>query len=240
MKGVSWIKIATDIFDDEKILLIEQLPEADSLIVIWFKLLSMAGKTNNNGVFMLTDRIAYTEEMLAAIFRRPINTVRLALDTFEKFGMIVRVENVLTIPNWVNYQNADKLEKIREQNRERQKRFKERHSGVLIEDNTEEIEDTEENIELKEEKKSNKRFVKPTIEELKEYCKEKGYTNVNPEKFYNYYESNGWKVGKNKMVSWKHTLANWNSSDFNKNNYGKSGVDKSGADKIDLTTEINF
>lgn len=240
MKGVSWIKIATDIFDDEKILLIEQLPEADSLIVIWFKLLSMAGKTNNNGVFMLTDRIAYTEEMLAAIFRRPINTVRLALDTFEKFGMIVRVENVLTIPNWVNYQNADKLEKIREQNKERQRRFKERHSGVLIEDNTEEIEDTEENIELKEEKKSNKRFVKPTIEELKEYCKEKGYTNVNPEKFYNYYESNGWKVGKNKMVSWKHTLANWNSSDFNKNNYGKSGVDKSGADKIDLTTEINF
>ena len=36
---VKWIKITTDIFDDEKILLIESLPEADSIIVIWFKLL---------------------------------------------------------------------------------------------------------------------------------------------------------------------------------------------------------
>ena len=49
MADVKWIKIATDIFDDEKILLIESLPEADSIIVIWFKLLCLAGKQNNSG-----------------------------------------------------------------------------------------------------------------------------------------------------------------------------------------------
>lgn len=61
MSDVKWIKIVTDIFDDEKILLIESMPESDSLIVIWFKLLCMAGKMNNGGVLMLNEKIAYTE-----------------------------------------------------------------------------------------------------------------------------------------------------------------------------------
>lgn len=50
MADVKWIKITTDIFDDEKILLIESLPDSDSIIVIWFKLLCLAGKMNNSGV----------------------------------------------------------------------------------------------------------------------------------------------------------------------------------------------
>ena len=110
MSDVKWIKITTDIFDDEKILLIESMPERDSLIVIWFKLLCMAGKQNNSGVFMLNDKIAYTDEMLAIIFRRPLNTVRLALQTFEQFRMVEIIDNVITIPNWSKHQNLDQLE----------------------------------------------------------------------------------------------------------------------------------
>ena len=105
MAEIKWIKIATNIFDDEKLLLIETMPEADAIIVIWFKLLCMAGKQNNNGVFMLNDRIAYTEEMLSTIFRKPINIVRLALATFETYGMIEVIDNVITIPNWEKHQN---------------------------------------------------------------------------------------------------------------------------------------
>ena len=119
MAEVKWIKIVTDIFDDEKILLIEGMPEADSIIVIWFKLLCMAGKQNNGGTFMLNDKIAYTDEMLATIFRRPLNTVRLALKTFQMYGMIEIVENVITIPNWNKHQSLDKLEKAKEQTRQR-------------------------------------------------------------------------------------------------------------------------
>ena len=70
MADVKWIKITTDIFDDEKILLIESLPEADSIIVIWFKLLCLAGKMNNSGVFVMNNRLPYTDKMLATIFRR--------------------------------------------------------------------------------------------------------------------------------------------------------------------------
>ena len=108
--AVKWIKICSDIFDDEKIILIENLASSDSIIVIWFKLLCLAGKNNNSGVFILNDKIAYTDEMLATVFRRDINTVRLALKTFENYGMIEIVSGVYTIPNWGKYQNLDKIE----------------------------------------------------------------------------------------------------------------------------------
>lgn len=119
MTEVKWIKICTDIFNDEKIILIESMPEADSIIAIWFKLLCMAGKQNNGGVFMLNDKMPYTEEMFATIFRRPLNTVRLALSTFENFGMVEIVNNAYTIPNWEKHQSLDKLEQVREKNRQR-------------------------------------------------------------------------------------------------------------------------
>lgn len=113
MHEIKWIKIVTDIFDDEKIILIESMPDGDSIIVIWFKLLCMAGKQNNSGVFMLNERIAYTDEMLATIFRRPLNTVRLALRTFEQFGMIEIVNDAITIPNWGKHQSVDQIENRR-------------------------------------------------------------------------------------------------------------------------------
>ena len=120
MAEVKWIKIVTDIFDDEKMLLIESLPGADSLIVIWFKLLCLAGKNNNDGVFIMNNKIPYTEEMLSTIFRREINTVRLALKTFEDFGMIEIVDGVITIPNWNKHQTLDSYEKKKEYDRLRQ------------------------------------------------------------------------------------------------------------------------
>ena len=117
MADVKWIKITTDIFDDEKILMIESLPSADSIIVIWFKLLAFAGKQNNNGVFLMSNRIAYTDEMLASIFRRDVNIVRLALNSFVQYGMIEIVENVITIPNWNKHQSLDAYEKKKERDR---------------------------------------------------------------------------------------------------------------------------
>lgn len=114
---VKWIKITTDIFDDEKTLMIESMPAADSIIVIWFKLLTFAGKQNNDGVFMMSNRIAYTDEMLASIFRRDVKVVRLALDVFRQFGMIEIIEDVITIPNWNKHQTLDAYEKKKERDR---------------------------------------------------------------------------------------------------------------------------
>lgn len=110
MSEIKWIKIVTDIFDDEKILLIETLPDCDSIIVLWFKLLCLAGKQNNSGVFIMQNGMPYTDKMLSIIFRRKEATVKLALDTFQAFGMIEILENAITIPNWGKHQNFDKIE----------------------------------------------------------------------------------------------------------------------------------
>lgn len=117
MAEVKWIKITTDIFDDEKILLIESLPDAYSIITVWFKLLCLAGKQNNSGVFVMSNRVAYTDKMLATIFRMKETTVTLALQTFEQFGMIEIVDGVITIPNWNKHQTLDSYEKRKERDR---------------------------------------------------------------------------------------------------------------------------
>lgn len=135
MAEIKWIKIATNIFDDEKLLLIENLPDADAIIVIWFKLLCMAGKQNNNGVFLMNDKIAYTDEMLATIFRKSLNVIKLALATFNNFGMIEIIDNVITIPNWEKHQNIDTLEKLKEQNRKRVALHRERQKTLIPNNN---------------------------------------------------------------------------------------------------------
>ena len=61
--------------------------------------------------------------------------------------------------------------------------------------------------------KKSTRFVKPTEQEVSEYCREKGYTKVNAADFIDYYESNGWMVGKNKMKDWKRTVSRWERMD---------------------------
>lgn len=119
MAEVKWIKMATDIFDNRKIRQIESMPEGDSIIVIWVKLLCLAGNINDSGMVYFTREIPYTEQMLSNQFNRPIATVQMALRTFQQFGMIELIDNILHISNWGKYQNIDGLEKIREQTRKR-------------------------------------------------------------------------------------------------------------------------
>ncbi|TWJ95196.1 phage replisome organizer N-terminal domain-containing protein [Bacillus licheniformis] len=123
MAEVKWIKLSTQMFEDEKIKLIEQMPEADTILIIWVKLLAQAGKTNASGYIFLSKNIPYTDEMLATIFNRPLPIVRMALQTFQRFGMIeIDEHNFINISNWEKHQNIEGMEKIREQNRIRKQR----------------------------------------------------------------------------------------------------------------------
>lgn len=132
MSEIKWIKITTDIFDDEKICLIDALPDHDAILVIWFKILALAGKHNRNGLLMMSDKVHYTDEMLATIFRRPLNTVRMALGIFEQFGMVEIIDGVITLPNWEKHQNIDGMEKIKEQTRNRVARHREKQKKLAL------------------------------------------------------------------------------------------------------------
>ncbi len=126
MAEVRWIKIVTDVFNDEKIRFIETMPNGNEIIVIWFKLLCLAGKSNSGGLLMMTDRIAYTDDMLASIFNRDIKIIRCALSVFENIGMVEIIENKIYLTNWEKHQNAEKLETIREQTRVRVQKHREK------------------------------------------------------------------------------------------------------------------
>ena len=125
MAKVEWIKILTGMFDDEKIKLIEDTPEADMVLIIWIKLLTLAGKKNQAGYIFLTEKIPYTDEMLSTIFKRPLNTIRLALSTFRKLEMIdLDKAGIIKITNWEKHQNIEGMERIRELGRKRVQKFR--------------------------------------------------------------------------------------------------------------------
>ena len=123
---VKWIKIVTDIFDDEKMYAIESLPDGMQIEVVWFKILCLAGKCNQGGSLSISNKIAYTDEMLAKIFRMEIGTVKRALEVFQGLEMVELEDNAYMVSNWSKYQNQDALEAIKKQNRERQRRYRER------------------------------------------------------------------------------------------------------------------
>ena len=191
MADIKWIKISCDIFNDEAIKLIEQMPDGDAIIVIWLKLLITAGKINDNGYLYFKKEIPYTDEMLSTIFCRPLNTIRLALRTFENFGMIQIVnEQGIFITNWEKYQNIAGMEQIKEYNRLAKRRQREREKelkllsdsqrqcqGQVIDNHeTDKDKDIDIDIETEEEKKK-KNFVAKSFfqkliaedEDLKEY-----------------------------------------------------------------------
>ncbi len=56
-------------------------------------------------------------------------------------------------------------------------------------------------------------FRKPTVEEIAEYCKSRN-NQVDPQRFFDYYESNGWKVGRNSMKDWKATVRTWERNGY--------------------------
>lgn len=137
MADVKWIKIAVDMFDNRKIKQIGSMPEGDSLLLMWVQLLCLAGNVNDGGFIYLTKEIPYTDEMLATQFNKPISTVRLALKTFEQFGMIEIINNMIFLSSWEKYQSTDRLTAIREKDRERKRR--KREAEKLLPQNSMEI-----------------------------------------------------------------------------------------------------
>lgn len=218
MDGIKWIKICTDIFDDEKMLLIESMADGDGIIVCWFKLLCLAGKQNNSGVFMF-NKIAYTDEMLATIFRRPLSLVKKALETFVAFGMVDIVENVYTIPKWEKHQSIDALERQRESTRQRVAAFRERqkaavdcnsYSNVTVTNNVTMRNALDKDID-KDKKENNKKksFTPPTLDEVQAYAKERGREDL-AAAFYDFFTVGNWHDSNGTAVkSWKQKFITW-------------------------------
>jgi predicted phage replisome organizer len=130
MADVKWIKITTDMFDNRKIKHLRKLPDGNNIVLIWVMLLTMAGRCNSGGMIFLTENIPYTPKMLADELDFEETTVQLALQALEQFNMIVTNQGYFSIAGWDEYQNIDGMDKIREQNRLRQAKFKAKQKAL--------------------------------------------------------------------------------------------------------------
>lgn len=131
MAKVSWIKIEIEMFSNRKIKQIRKMPEGNNIVLIWVMLLTMAGRCNSNGIIFLTENIPYTTKMLADELDFEESIIQLALTVLEKFGMITRDSELLSIPGWEEHQSANELEKIRDQNRKRVAEYRERQKNKV-------------------------------------------------------------------------------------------------------------
>lgn len=110
---------------------------------------------------------------------------------------------------------------------------------TLPEDNQKITQPLPKPIQNEQKKSKITRFSKPTIEEIQEYCNLRN-NNVNADKFFNYYESVGWKVGKNPMKDWKACVRTWERNNYNDDKIeGKKEelVDYSSIDALDINSE---
>lgn len=132
MAEVKWIKIYIDMFDKRKIKKLRRLPAGNELLLIWIMLLATAGKCNAGGMIYITENVPFTEEDLADELDFEVGTIRLALRAFEDLDMITTTEEgYISIMNWEEYQNVDKLAELRAKDRER-KRIKRAEAKALL------------------------------------------------------------------------------------------------------------
>lgn len=139
--GISWIKLMTHTFDDDKIKIIENMPEGKTILLFWLKLLTQAGKTNDGGRVYFRRGIPYTPEMFSTLYGYPVNIIILALRTFVAFEMIEMIApndsvldnnfvatdgRMIYISNWNKYQNVEGMDKVREQTRQRTAQYRDR------------------------------------------------------------------------------------------------------------------
>lgn len=131
--NISWLKLNVNILDDNKIKIIRKYPAGNDLFVLWIGLLCLAMKSDKTGYVYIADGIPYTDTDLANEFDLEVKTVQMGLELFRKFKMIdFTVGNVIEIINFNKHQEIDKIELKREQNRLRQKEYRDRQRNALL------------------------------------------------------------------------------------------------------------
>lgn len=137
--NVQWIRLKVGMFDGSSFKKIKRakiggVNYRDKLTAIWFELLDLAGKSNANGYLVDNNEIPYQSfEDIATMLDRETEEIELCMSFYIKEKMVEIIDDIYCLTNFMQYQNKDGLERIREQNRERQARFRERKKDLLLE-----------------------------------------------------------------------------------------------------------
>ena len=230
-KKYFWLKLKDDFFDEKYIKALRRLPQGDSLVIVYLKMQLKSLKTE--GIIKYEQILPDAISELAMLLDEDENVVRLAIGALIKFGIVERWENetfyMVAMQQLIGSETAGaaRVRKHRAlKNGGDKKALPPSEEGKALqcnapvtECNTEiEIEkeiEIETDIEIEREKKKSKtasRFTPPTLDEIIDYCNER-QNGVDPERFFDYYTSNGWKVGKNSMKDWRAAVRTWEKTE---------------------------
>lgn len=134
MVQVQWLKVYTDIFDNEKMKKLLRNRDGDTYFRVWIQLLTLAAKSNQHGAILLGENIPMSKEDLAKVMHKTLNKLEKIIQDLYKLDMIIVEKDTICIKNWDMYQSADELEKLRESNRRRQQKYREKQkdSNVIV------------------------------------------------------------------------------------------------------------
>ena len=227
-KKYYYLRLKDNFFDSDELKILESMKDGYLYSNILLKLYLRSLK--NDGKLVVNDRIPYNAEMLASVTGHQVGTIKQALSMFKELGLIEILENgaiyMLDIQNFIGKGSteADRqrlYDRRISEERKQKKLTQSRNLEEILEKSTPEIEiELEKEIKIEKEINSSastttkrKRFEKPTLSEIKEYCIERN-NNVDAQHFYDYYESNGWKVGKNSMKNWQAAVRTWEKNSY--------------------------
>lgn len=244
-KRYFWLKLHKDFFQRKEIKRLRKIAGGDTYTIIYLKMLLRSimsdGKLYFDG---LEDDFA---SELALDLDEKEENVQITIQYLLKSGLLEMCsDEEYYLPDTKDSTGCETAAASR-MRRCRAKKDKLERNNVtpMLQSGYGEIEkekelDKEKDIELdtKANKSPNKakRFVKPTLSEIEQYCIERN-NNVNAEQFYDYYESNGWKVGKNSMKDWKACVRTWERNGYDKPIKKKNNKQDTLNDMRDLMNE---
>lgn len=247
-KKYYYLRLKDNFFDSDELKILESMKDGYLYSNILLKLYLRSLK--NDGKLVVNERIPYSADMLASVTGHQVGTIKQALSVFKDLGLIDVLDNgaiyMLDIQNFIGKGSSEADRK-----REYRQRIETDRTNVqtnlrqISDKSTSEIEiELEKDIEIEKEIHSSakstttkrKRFEKPSISDIKQYCMERN-NNVNAEQFFDYYESNGWKVGKNSMKDWKAAVRTWERSEYRKPTQKKNSKQDAINDLRDLMNE---
>ena len=214
-KKFYWLKLKRDFFKRHDVFAIEGMPEGERIVLFYLKL--MLESIDHEGQLRFSESKPYTPELLSSIFRMDIELVRTALKILEDFELIRIAEDGTIIVEKLMSMVVYETEWAKKKAEWREKKDKLRTTEGQDEDNVLEMSSEERTLsdkrksQSKSQRKSQSKsyiFTPPTREEVAAYCQERD-KGVDPERWFDYYTSNGWKVGKNPMKDWKAAVRTW-------------------------------
>lgn len=175
--------------------------------------ISLKAKGLLSQMLSLPEEWDYTVEGLCSINKESRTAIESALDELKKVGYLVVTK---LLPNQTKSGRIEYQYDIYETPEQGVEKQGVENLGVefLGVENHQQLNTNKSSTKdkvLKDNILSPKRFVKPTVQDIKAYCIERG-NNIDAETFYDYYESVGWKVGKKPMKDWKATVRYWETN----------------------------